>query len=134
MLSFDGEIKNVTPPNYFEAPYMFKKDDKYYMTYSNGKAIDSTYNIRYSVGDSPLGPWKEGKFSPIATTNANKDVYGPGHNSIFKEDDQYYILYHQIHPQKEDYVLRQLRLDSLNFDTEDNIEKITFNGVEPFSE
>lgn len=133
MISFEGEIEDVTPPNYFEAPYMFKKNDKYYMTYSDGKAIDSTYKIRYSVADSPLGPWSEGKNSPIATTSSKEEVYGPGHNSIFIEDDQYYLLYHQIYPQEEDYVLRQLRLDSLNFDTENNIKKITFRGVATLS-
>ncbi len=133
MISFDGEIKDVTPPNYFEAPYMFKSNDKYYMTYSDGKAIDSTYKIRYSVSDSPLGPWEEGLNSPIATTKTEKNIYGPGHNSVFREDNQYYLLYHQIYPQDEDYVLRQLRMDSLNFDQEGNIEKISFEGVHTFT-
>lgn len=133
MVSFDGEIKDVTPPNYFEAPYMFKRNDKYYMTYSDGKAIDSTYKIRYAVSDSPLGPWEEGQNSPIAKTDSEKNVYGPGHNSIFMEEDQYYLLYHQIYPQEEDYVLRQLRLDSLNFDQEGNIQPISYKGVHLFT-
>ena len=133
MISFDGEIKDVTPPNYFEGPYVFKKDDKFYMTYSDGKAIDSTYKIRYSISNSPLGPWEEGKNSPIAITDAEKEVFGPGHNSIFKENDQYYILYHQIYPQEKDFVLRQLRLDSLNFDGQGNIEKIPYKGVKAFA-
>lgn len=134
MITFDGEIKDITPPNYFEAPYVFKKDNKYYMTYSDGKAIDSTYKIRYSISSSPLGPWEEGENSPIATTNEEKKIFGPGHNSIFVENDQYYILYHQIFPQEKDYVLRQLRLDSLNFDQQGNIEKVRFKGVKTFTD
>lgn len=133
MISFEGEIKDITPPNYFEAPYVFKKDAKYYMTYSDGKAIDSTYKIRYSVSHSPLGPWEEGKNSPIAKTDEENNIFGPGHNSVFLEDGQHYILYHQIFPQEKDYVLRQLRLDSLNFDQQGDIEKVQFKGVKPFT-
>ena len=104
------------------------------MTYSDGKAIDSTYKIRYSVADSPLGPWKEGENSPIATSNVEKGVVGPGHNSTFKEGDQYYILYHQIAPQSEDYILRKLRLDSLTFDKEGNLNRLSYDGVKSFTE
>lgn len=134
MISFDGEIKDVTPPNYFEAPYMFKRNDTYYMTYSDGKAIDSTYKIRYSVSDSALGPWEEGINSPIATTKTEENIHGPGHNSIFRENNQYYLLYHQIYPQDKDYVLRQLRIDSLNFDQEGNIKKISYKGINSFTQ
>ncbi|MCG9972860.1 family 43 glycosylhydrolase [Christiangramia crocea] len=134
MVNFDGEIKDVTPPNYFEAPYILKKNNRYYLMYSDGKAIDSTYKIRYSVSDNPLGPFEEGVNSPIATTNAEKKIYGPGHHSVFTKNGQYYILYHQIKPQEKDYVLRQLRLDSLNFTQDGEIEKINFKGVATFSE
>jgi beta-xylosidase len=134
MVSFEGEIKNITPPNYFEAPYMIKKENKYYLMYSDGKAIDSTYKIRYAVGDNPFGPFEEGSNSPIATSNAEKGIYGPGHHSAFKENQQYYILYHQIFPQEKDYVLRQLRIDSLNFTKEGQIKDINFRGIKTFIE
>lgn len=129
MHTFLEEPENVTPPNFFEAPVMFKKDDLYYLMYSDGKAIDATYKIRYSVGETPYGPWEEGKNSPVLQTTADSTIIGPGHNTVFKKDGQHYILYHKIFPQKDDYVLRQLCIDSLNFDTENNIEKITSNGV-----
>ena len=129
MVTLDGAIENVTPPNYFEAPYMVKKDDKYYLMYSDGKAIDSTYKIRYSIGNHPFGPFEEGENSPIAVTDPEKGVYGPGHHSVFTENGQHYILYHQIFPQDKDYVLRQLRLDSLNFKEDGQIAKISFKGI-----
>lgn len=134
MVSFDGEVKNVTPPNYFEAAYMLKKDEKYYLMYSDGKAVDSTYKIGYSVSDDPLGPFEQGENSPIAVTDAEKGIYGPGHHSVFEENGQHYILYHQIYPQDKDYVLRQLRLDSLNFTENGQIEKVNFKGVATFTE
>ncbi len=134
MVTFDGEVKNVTPPNYFEAPYMVKENDKYYLMYSDGKAIDSTYKIRYAIGDNPFGPFTEGTTSPIATTNSEKGVFGPGHHSVFNENGQHYILYHQLYPQDKDYVLRQLYLDSLNFTKNEEIAKIKFKGVKKFIE
>ncbi|MBZ9630965.1 family 43 glycosylhydrolase [Salegentibacter sp. LM13S] len=127
MISFNGEIKDVTPANYFEAPHMLKRKNKYYLMYSDGKAIDSTYKIRYSVGDSPFGPFEEGETSPIAKSDSKKGVFGPGHHTVFKENGQYFILYHQIFPQNKDYVLRQLRIDSLNFNENAGIEKINFD-------
>jgi beta-xylosidase len=129
MDSFIGKPKNITPPEYFEAPFMLKRNGIYYLMYSNGKAINGTYNVRYSIGKTPFGPWEEGKNSPILSTTADSSVIGPGHNTVFKKNGQYYILYHKVFPQGKKYVLRQLCLDSLNFDSDQNIEKIRHNGV-----
>jgi len=132
MITFEGEPVNVTPPNYFEAPFMFKRNGIYYLMYSNGKAIDSSYNIRYSTGKTPLGPWKEGVNTPILSTSIDSSTYGPGHHSVFVEHEQAYALYHRIYPQDKEFVLRQICIDSLNFDPEGNIEKIIPKGVLPF--
>ena len=129
MITFDGEPLNVTPPNYFEAPFMFKRNGIYYLMYSNGKAIDSSYNIRYATGKTPFGPWEEGLNSPILATSPDSTIYGPGHHTVITENDQSYILYHRIYPQNKELVLRQLCIDSLNFDHEGNIEKIAPEGV-----
>jgi beta-xylosidase len=130
MITFDGEPVDVTPPNYFEAPHMFKRKGLYYLVYSHGKAIDSSYQIRYSTSKTPFGPWTEGKCNPILSTSADSTTVGPGHNTVFEENGQYYILYHRIHPQQKEYVLRELCLDSLKFDPEGNILKITPKGVD----
>ena len=132
MVTFDGEPRDVTPPHYFEAPYMLKRNGLYYLMYSHGKAIDSTYQVRYSVGKTPYGPWKEGKNSPILSTTPDRKTIGPGHHTVFKANGQYYILYHRIHPQDKDYVLRQLCIDSLNFDKDGHIKKIHPQGVAAF--
>jgi beta-xylosidase len=124
MVTFDGDPVEITPPHYFEAPHMLKLDGVYYLMYSYGKAIDATYQIRYSTGKTPFGPWTEGKFDPILATTSDSTTIGPGHHTVFKRNGQYYILYHRIHPQKKEYVLRELCLDSLNFDKQGNIIKI----------
>jgi beta-xylosidase len=132
MITFDGDPRDVTPPNYFEAPYMLKRNGIYYLMYSQGKAIDASYKIRYSTGNTPFGPWTEGINSPILKTSDDSTTYGPGHHTVFYQDGQYYILYHRIFPQKESYVLRQLCVDSLNFDDRGNIIKIIPKGIKGF--
>jgi beta-xylosidase len=132
MISFDGDPQDITPPNYFEAPFMMKRNGTYYLMYSEGKAIDPTYKIRYSTSKNPFGPWVEGDNSPILSTTADSITYGPGHHTVFSENGQDYILYHRIKPQKESYVLRQLCIDSLNFDTKGNIKIIKPMGVKRF--
>jgi beta-xylosidase len=124
MVTFDGEPKDITPPHYFEAPHMVKRGGLYYLMYSYGKAIDATYQVRYSVSKTPFGPWTEGQYDPILATTPDSTTVGPGHHTVFQQNGQYYILYHRIHPQNKEYVLRELCLDSLNFDKQGNILKI----------
>ena len=133
MVTFDGEPKDISPPNYFEAPFMLKRNGKYYLMYSEGKAVDYTYKIRYSIGVTPFGPWKEGKNSPVLSTSADSSTYGPGHHTVFREKGQDYILYHRlVYPQPKDITIRQLCIDSLNFDGEGNIKRISPKGVASF--
>lgn len=129
MITFDGIPQEITPPHYFEAPHMVKRNGLYYLMYSYGKAIDGTYQVRYSTSKTPLGPWTEGPNDPILSTTPDSTTLGPGHHTVFKDHGQYYILYHRIHPQKEQYVLRELCLDSLNFDKKGDILKIKPSGV-----
>jgi len=132
MVSFQEEPIDVTPADYFEAPYMIKRFGKYYLMYSSGKAIDATYKVGYAVGNSPFGPFETGVNSPILATSVDGTTYGPGHNSVFSEGGQDYILYHRIFPQDAEYVLRQLCVDSLNFDVDQNIITIEPKGVQAF--
>jgi beta-xylosidase len=132
MVTFDGTPVDITPEHYFEAPHMVKRNGLYYLMYSYGKAINATYQVRYSTGKTPFGPWTEGRYDPILSTTADSTTVGPGHHTVFKENGQYYILYHRIHPQGKEYVLRELCIDSLNFDKHGNILKINPRGIKAF--
>lgn len=124
MVSFDGAIKDVTPPNFFEGPFMLKNNSTYYLMYSDGLCYDSSYKVRYSIGKTPFGPWKEGVNSPILSTTADSTIIGPGHHTVFKEKNQHYILYHKIYESNGGKLLRQLSVDSLNFDRSGFIKKV----------
>ncbi len=132
MNAFEGTPVEVTPPHYFEAPHMIKHNGAYYLMFSEGKAIDSTYKIGYATGKTPFGPFTEGINSPILKTIPGTPVIGPGHHTVFSQNGQDYILYHRIFPQQKDYVLRQLCVDSLNFDKEGNILPVIPKGITSF--
>jgi hypothetical protein len=103
--------------------------------YSDGKVIDTTYKVRYSIGDTPFGPWTEGKNSPILSTTFDSVTVSPGHHTVFIENGQHYILYHRHSKRSSEGtegLLRELCIDSLNFTPEGYIRKIKSQGVAVF--
>lgn len=132
MHTFEGAPVEVTTPHYFEAVHMMKHAGRYYLMFSEGKAIDATYRIGYATGDSPLGPFTEPAARVILATTPDSSIIGPGHNTTFVYGGQTYILYHRILPQKKAYVLRQLCLDSLNFNADGTIRPVSGTGVARF--
>jgi arabinoxylan arabinofuranohydrolase len=126
MCSFKTKPLEVTPKDYFEAPFMLKYKSKYYLMYSEGKTIDATYNVRYAIGNSPFGPFKEAPNSPILKADSARNVFGPGHHTIAHIGGQTYILYHKHKlPYKEGSALRQLCIDSLNFTADGLIKNVS---------
>ena len=116
MVTFDGTPRDVTPANYFEGPFMMKAHGRYLLTYSDGNTTRDTYKVRYAVGSTPFGPFKEAADSPILQTDAARDIVSPGHHAIFRSGRNSYILYHRQAlpwPQHGDAVLRQVAVDRL---------------------
>ncbi|MGC4073999.1 MAG: family 43 glycosylhydrolase [Nibricoccus sp.] len=125
MASWSGEAKDVTPENYFEGPFMIKKGGRYFLTYSQGKTVSDTYQIHYSVGDSPFGPFKEAANSPILTTDHSRNIVSPGHHAIFSIGEKAYIAYHRHRvPYVAETAFRQLCVDVVEFTPEGTIAKI----------
>lgn len=127
MSTFKSEIVEVTPTRYFEGPLMVKHNSKYYLTYSEGKTIDDTYEVRYAIGDSPLGSFTEAANSPILKSNESLQVYGPGHHTIFSFKGKEYILYHRHRlPFEKGTAYRQTCINELHFDeANQQIKEIT---------
>ncbi|NDW17818.1 arabinan endo-1,5-alpha-L-arabinosidase [Dysgonomonas sp. 216] len=117
MATFKTEKIEVTPNRYFEAPFMIKHNSKYYLTYSEGKTIDETYEVRYAVGDSPFGPFEEAPNSPILKTTDSLKVYGPGHHTMFSYSGKNYMLYHRHRlPFEREAAYRQICMNEFFFD------------------
>ena len=130
MASFKETPKLVTPEGYFEGPHLLKHNSKYYLMYSDGLYYDSSYKVRYAVADNPIGPFTQGKNSPVLTSTPDGTISGPGHHYTFKAGNDYYIVYHRhAYPFYEGQ--RQVCIDKLAFEEDGAIKKViaTQKGV-----
>lgn len=129
----DGEFyKEVTPQNYVEGPFMFKKNGKYYFMWSEGGWGGPDYKVAYAIADNPLGP-----FERIGTILEQDPeiATGAGHHSIIHnlKNDDWYIVYHR---RPEPNIHRDHRvtcIDKMEFDENGYIKPVemTFEGVAP---
>ena len=77
-----------------EGPFVIKRNDTYYLTYSGTGADSPNYGIGYATSKSPTGPFTKFADNPIVKRTV--DLYGPGHHSIVKGPrGDLWMLYHQ---------------------------------------
>ena len=117
-------IPNTEVTDFFEAPFVLKKNGKYYFMYSCNSCHDETYNVRYATADHPLGPYTY--HGRILETNADGTVHGPGHHSILQDGDDYYIVYHRHDtPHSNRGFHRQRAIDRIEFAPDGSIKTVT---------
>lgn len=125
MVTFDGEVRDITPTSYFEGPFMVKQGGRYYLMNSTGKTIEDTYAVAYAIGDTPFGPFRDAPNSPVLATDAAARVISPGHHAVFRRGGRAYILYHRHSiPFDPAFVGRQICVDELKFTADGLIEKV----------
>lgn len=127
----DGEVyKEITPENYVEGPFVFKRKGKYYLMWSEGGWTGPDYSVAYAIADSPLGPFK--RIGKILQQD-EKVARGAGHHSVIHipDTDEYYIVYHRRPLNTTNGHHREVCIDRMYFDENDRIQpvKISFEGV-----
>ncbi|MEH6678899.1 MAG: glycoside hydrolase family 43 protein [Sediminicola sp.] len=127
----DGSLfKEITPPGYVEGPFMFLRDNIYYLMWSEGGWTNDTYKVAYAMADKATGP-----FERIGTIlEADKEVAtGAGHNSVVNvpNTDQWYMVYHRRPIPNLDRDHRVTCMDLMEFNSDGTIKpiKMTFTGV-----
>lgn len=102
-----------------EGAFVFKREGRYYMTYSGNDTGYGFYGVGVSTASQPLGPWVKEESNPLMTTDLSKGISSPGHNSIVEAPDgNLYIVYHRhadAHCQKPNWN-RVVCIDRLYFD------------------
>lgn len=130
-----GLVPNTQLKDFFEGPFVFKKDGIYYFTYSSGSCHDDTYRVQYGISKtSPTGPYEYK--GCILKSNSDGTVHGPGHHSILVDGDDYYIVYHRHNnPHAVHGFNRQLCIEKMEFDANGDIKPITptHEGILPSS-
>ncbi len=99
-----------------EGPSIFKRNGKYYMTYTGNHVLADNYRIEYAVGDS-ISSFQE-PTENLLLINTEEGITGLGHNSIVvgPDLDTRYIVYHSL---VSNTSAPERRL---------NIDRIVFNG------
>ncbi|HON07398.1 MAG TPA: family 43 glycosylhydrolase [Verrucomicrobiota bacterium] len=93
MINIIREIPVVTPPNFTEGVFMHFYKGKYYLSYSHGSWMHSSYSVHYAISDTLFGPWNYK--GAILQSDATRK--GPGHHSFVFDDatKQWLIFYHR---------------------------------------
>ena len=100
---------------FFEAAWMNKIGDTYYLSYSTG----DTHLIVYATGDNPYGPFT---YQGVI----NQPVEGwTNHHSIFEHNGKYYLAYHDVQLSGKSH-LRNVKIAELTLN-----EDGTFDPVDP---
>lgn len=112
-------------PRAIEAPFIVHRGDYYYLFVSfdqccNG--IHSTYNVRVGRSEAITGPYEDRDGVAMMEDGGTQILFaqgrwvGPGHNAIYREDDQDYIVYHAYDTVQGG--TPTLRIDPLEWDDE----------------
>ena len=124
---FDDGVtfREVTPPDYVEAPCMLKRNGIYCFMWSAGNWTDGTYRVNYCTSNTPWGPFSEA--TTILSTGDSQIACGPGHHGYLylPEEDQYLIVYHRHKPSVPVSDARFLCIDRMDFDENGDIRPVT---------
>lgn len=128
MKSFTGPVKEIqvlgqdgkafsekdNDKRFFEGTWVFKKDGKYYFTYSTG----DTHNLVYATGDSPYGPFT---YQGIIL---NPVEGWTSHHSIIEAQGKWWLFYHDTQLSGKTH-LRNVKVTELKFNPDGSIQTIT---------
>lgn len=123
MISIDGEIREITPENYVEGPFMLRYRDRYYFMWSEGGWTDDTYGAAYGTSDSPFGPFqREG----VLLRNNPEVGKSAGHHSVLRIPgaDEHIIAYHRRPLTETNPHHRVVCLDQMIFREDGSIDPI----------
>ena len=127
----DGTVyKEITPEHYVEGPFVFKRQGRYYLMWSEGGWQGPNYSVAYAIGNSPVGPFsRAGKVLQQDPSVAT----GAGHHSVIPVagSDTWYIVYHRRPLGTNDGNHREVCIDAMHFNPDGTIRpvQITFEGV-----
>ncbi|MFC5581058.1 family 43 glycosylhydrolase [Rhodanobacter terrae] len=119
MITPKGNAISVTTlDGYFEAPWLFKRRNTYYMVYAGNKAgresecTPTLYHacIAYGTAESPLGPWtyRGVVLAPVSSTTS--------HPGVIEFKGQWYITYHTADAKGGGHFRRSVAIDKVEWD------------------
>lgn len=123
MVHLKGEMNPIdTLADFHEATWVFKKEDMYYLMYSDN--VQPCNRMRYAMSKHPLGPWEEKgiMLEPVGCETT--------HGSITEFKGKWYLFYHNA-AISDHGNLRSICVDELFFNKDGTIQivKQTKQGI-----
>ncbi|MFB4277681.1 MULTISPECIES: glycoside hydrolase family 43 protein [unclassified Nonomuraea] len=126
MTSINGSV--ITPSgvsNFWEAPWMFKRNGVYYLAYAANDSACSAPGyacVRYATASNPLGPWTHrGVVLDQVTSTTN-------HPAIIEFKGQWYMVYHNASSPGGGNFRRSVTIDKLSFNADGTMQKVVQTG------
>lgn len=122
MISFDpAAVVEFKPPGYNEGSFVFKRQGKYYLMWSEYDTRDPRYSVAYATASSPMGPFTKAAANPVL--KGRGVVKGAGHHSVLQVPgtDQWVIAYHRFKIPGGNGYNRETCLSPMRFDPQGNI-------------
>ena len=122
--SVSGSATALSPPGFYEAAFMFKRDGRYYLAYSTDSA--NGLRIDYLMSDSPMSGYAyAGVVADQPPSNDNNN-----HASEFELGGKWYHAYHNRYVATQAGIptgyRRNLALEVLEFDADGKIKPVTY--------
>ncbi|HEY4380627.1 MAG TPA: family 43 glycosylhydrolase [Acidobacteriaceae bacterium] len=112
------EISVTSLTGFFEAAYLFRRKDTYYMVYADNQAgpkspcTPANYHacIAYGTASSPLGPWTyQGVIlDPVSSTTS--------HPGVTQFKGKWYLIYHTADAKGGGHFRRSVAIDTMQWD------------------
>lgn len=124
MISLGSKLVKSTPLDYFESPYLIKRNGLYYQIYARGAANPTT--IDYATSTNPQGPWTWrgqilGKMPKVTGQDETTN-----HAGVAEFAGQWYIVYHVSNgPNGGGTYRRMVAIDKLFFNPDGTIQPVT---------
>ncbi|MFC5823788.1 glycoside hydrolase family 43 protein [Nonomuraea insulae] len=126
MTTINGSV--VTPSgvsNFWEAPWMFKRNGVYYLAYAANDSACSAPGyacIRYATASNPMGPWTHrGVVLDQVSSTTN-------HPAIVEFKGQWYMVYHNAASPGGGNFRRSATIDKLYFNADGTMQKVVQTG------
>ena len=114
----DGTQLNAYLNNWTEGPYILKRNDIYYLTYTGNHWLSNGYRVAYATAkDSPIGEYTPAENNPLLIST-KPGFSGLGHSAtvLGPDMDSYYLSYHNLsHVADDGTVVRKFNIDRLAF-------------------
>ena len=116
MMEIDGDLIDLKDlEDFHEAPWIFKRNEIYYLTYSDNNP--GANRLRYATSSSPLGPWKN---QGIYLEPTGSDT---SHGSVVEYNGKWYAFYHNMALSNQGN-LRSICVNELFFNPDGSIKKV----------